>query len=180
MDRTEVRGKPERLDDIFGATSTNAVAVTQGEDGRIRLHPYQDGPGSVFMVPDKEKFLFVEGLDVIGAADEQKVGRRDTPGRVLGGNTKLKIGLVPMEAIKAIARVLGWSGVSHPKKYVDWDWLTRYTVEDCWESAMRHMIDHRSGEITDSESELPHLEHALTRLAMAVHLQKKGDRSPPK
>lgn len=172
MAGVKVRGQYIELETNPGETCTIKVAGQKGIDGSQCVFTNKDGHETAFMVSDGEPIRITHGRKEAKDPSPEHLAREGELGGVLGGG-KLKMRLVPMEAIKAIARVFTWSGSG---KYKDWDWLTKYTVEDCIESAWRHLVE----EGNDPESGLPHLEHALTRLAMAVHLQKKGDRSPPK
>lgn len=91
------------------------------------------------------------------------LGHKDTKG-------KLPLLLVPPHAIEAIARVREYGN----KKYGDpWKWLTCTTPEQYIEAALRHILKDMMGEKIDPESGLPHMDHALCSLAMAVELIKR-------
>ena len=90
------------------------------------------------------------------------MGIKDTKG-------KLKLNLVPIRATKEIAKVRAF-GVD---KYGEpWAWLrNEATTSDMFvEATMRHILEWRLGIESDPESDLDHLSHALTSLAMAVEI----------
>jgi len=80
---------------------------------------------------------------------------------------KLKYSLVPPEAIEALASVLtygakkykpnNWKKVDNPDRYID--------------ALYRHLEAWRKGERLDSESDLPHLAHAMANIAFLYHFE---------
>lgn len=174
MDRAEICGNRVELELETHTGSPVTVVIETEQTGRKSILINQDGKDETFMVPNTFEFSLIGELTGNNGTPEEEMGSGSKLDPVLG---KLRVDLVPMEAIEAIAQVLGWSGSS---KYEDWDWVTRYTVEDCWGSAMRHMMQWKKGERRDPESSQNHLYHALTRLAMAAYLTKKGGPKSPK
>ena len=172
MDGIEIRQNSIRVVVEPGSTCTIRVVNAKGGHGRECILVNQGRIEEVFVVSTSERLQAYDQPPSDNNPIKEHLARPSEVGPVLGGG-KLRLRLVPSEAIRAIARVLGWSGTKGP--YKDWDWLTKYTVTDCWESAFRHIIE--GGD--DPESGLPHLEHALTRLAMAIELKKRG-LAPPK
>ena len=81
---------------------------------------------------------------------------------------KLRMDLVPVGAIRSLARVFEYGA----KKYGEWNW--RKFTKDDWKrlyaAAMRHLTVWWEGEDFDSESHLHHLEHVLAEVAMLVCL----------
>ena len=85
---------------------------------------------------------------------------------------KLRISLVPPEAIRAIARVRMYG-------------VTKYTDPDNWkkvepyrylDATFRHLLDAVDDlHSKDNESGLPHIEHALTNLAFLCALAKEEE-----
>ena len=170
MDRIEICGGRIELELGDDSTSPIEVAFTPENNGRTHILICKDGNKEVFVVPSTFAFSLIGEYTKTGTTHVQEVGSRSQLVPVLGRD-KLRVDLVPMEAVEAIAQVMGWSG---SEKYEDWDWLDKYTVLDCWASAFRHMGAWKKGESHDPESDLHHIYHALTRLAMAVYLIKKG------
>ena len=83
--------------------------------------------------------------------------------------SKTRYDLVPPSAIKAIANVLTYGA----KKYKPNNWQLVEDTERYTAALYRHLEAWRSGEINDSESGLPHLEHAMTNLAFLIELGAK-------
>ncbi len=79
---------------------------------------------------------------------------------------KLRLDLVAPEAIEALARVSTQAVESG--KYPDRDWEKGMKWSRQYASAMRHLMAWQRGEDIDPESGLPHLEHALWRIAALV------------
>lgn len=83
---------------------------------------------------------------------------------------KLQYSLIPPETTKALAEVLTFGA----QKYAPNNWQlvdngkTRYL-----DALYRHLEAFRSGEITDPESGLHHLSHALTNIAFLHYLHTK-------
>ena len=78
-------------------------------------------------------------------------------------NGKAPIHLVPPETILAAAKVFGFGA----EKYGEWNWRNDVdnTSYGCtYSSLQRHLMAWYSGEDTDPESGLPHLDHALSQL----------------
>jgi len=84
--------------------------------------------------------------------------------------SKLRVDLVPPEAIEAIAQVLTF-GCS---KYEDRGWEKGMTKDELLGSMGRHLLAYQKGELYDKESHLSHLKHALSRLAFLVTLTERG------
>ncbi|RLC84436.1 MAG: hypothetical protein DRI37_09100 [Chloroflexi bacterium] len=91
----------------------------------------------------------------------ENVGHKDDDG-------KLRYSLIPTSTTKALAEVLtfgankyepgGWRHVPNGKeRYLD--------------AAIRHLEAYRSGELADSESTLPHLNHLLCNIAFLIELE---------
>jgi hypothetical protein len=51
------------------------------------------------------------------------------------------------------------------------DWRERYTVQDCLDSAMRHLSAWMSGELVDAETGVSHLVCFAVRAAMAAEIE---------
>ena len=85
---------------------------------------------------------------------------------------KPKLRLIPKAAMEAMARVREY-GV---EKYGDDDgWLSVDPTEFV-DAALRHLYKHLDGQDIDTESGLPHLDHALTSLSLAVATTDLEDR----
>lgn len=85
---------------------------------------------------------------------------------------KLRMDLIPPHALEAIAEVRDY-GIT--KYESDWEWVYEVSVEDLITACDRHLLQlkyaHSDGHLSeDEESNLPHIWHALTSLAMAVEI----------
>ena len=78
--------------------------------------------------------------------------------------------LIPPEAMKALAEVLTFGA----DKYSANNWRQCSDTTRYLGALMRHIEAFRMGEITDPESGLPHLSHAMTNLAFMIALE--GDK----
>jgi hypothetical protein len=85
---------------------------------------------------------------------------------------KLRYSLVPPEATRALAEVLTFGA----GKYEPNGWKHVPNAEERYMDALlRHIEAYRSGEVTDEESDLPHLWHAITNLAFLIWFQGPED-----
>ena len=76
---------------------------------------------------------------------------------------KAPIHLVPVETIVSAATVFGFGA----EKYGEWNWrddVNTTSYGRTYSSLQRHLMAWYSGEDTDPESGLPHLDHALSQL----------------
>src|ERR1700733_6876817 len=83
---------------------------------------------------------------------------------------KLRLNLVPPETLIAIAEVRAYGCT----KYNDEDGFRHRGMvksTDFIEAAKRHILKYDLGEKTDSESGLPHLNHALASLSLAIDIE---------
>lgn len=82
--------------------------------------------------------------------------------------TKPALSNIPPSAVLGVLRVFGFG---NNVKYSPGDWLPGQPNERPWtahaDAAVRHLLQHLSGEVFDPESKLPHLDHAIARLIMA-------------
>ncbi len=87
---------------------------------------------------------------------------------------KLKMSLIPHEALTALGEVLTFGA----NKYTPEGWRTvtdaktRYT-----DALLRHYCAYQSGESVDEESGLSHLKHMLTNIAFLVALESEEEPS---
>ena len=80
---------------------------------------------------------------------------------------KLQYSLIPTSATLALAQVLTYGAKKYkPNNWQQVDDTTRYV-----DALYRHLEAWRSGELTDSESGLSHLAHAMTNIVFLNHLQ---------
>ncbi len=83
---------------------------------------------------------------------------------------KLRYGLVPPIATKALAEVLTFGAT----KYAPNSWQNVKNGEERYLDALyRHLEAYRAGEATDSDSGLSHLSHAITNLAFLLHFEEE-------
>jgi hypothetical protein len=83
-------------------------------------------------------------------------------------DNKLRVDLVPPEAIEAMARVLTFGAT----KYAERNWEKGHKFSTPYASLMRHLLAYWSGEDTDKESGLSHLDHAIVNIAMLIYYEK--------
>lgn len=91
-----------------------------------------------------------------------------------GGNKfddgKLRIDLIPPEAIEALASVLGYGA----DKYDDRNWEEGMNWSRVYASSQRHLLEWYKGVDTDEESGFPHLHHVLTNVAFLLTYADRG------
>jgi len=80
---------------------------------------------------------------------------------------KLRYGLIPPSATKALASVLTYGA----KKYKPNNWKQADDTDRYVDALYRHLESWRSGEKVDKESGLSHLSHALTNIAFLIHFE---------
>lgn len=83
---------------------------------------------------------------------------------------KLRYGLIPPEATKALASVLTYGA----KKYKPNNWKQAEDTERYVDALYRHLEAWRGGEEFDDESKLSHLSHALTNIAFLIYFEERG------
>ena len=81
---------------------------------------------------------------------------------------KLNLSYCPVSAICAISMVFAKNSKKYGGKYPDENWRLGQPLSNHINSLLRHVYKFMCGEDIDSESNLPHLYHALTNLAMAI------------
>lgn len=80
---------------------------------------------------------------------------------------KPRMDLLPPRAIVDVAQVLTFGA----KKYAPGNWkLVENAEERYMAAALRHLMAHQAGELTDPESGLSHLSHATTCLLFIQEL----------
>ena len=80
---------------------------------------------------------------------------------------KLRYDLIPPSSTKALAKVLTYGA----KKYKPNNW--KLGSKDRYVAAlMRHIEAYRDGEMTDDDSGLLHLEHAIANVAFLIEMEK--------
>jgi hypothetical protein len=84
---------------------------------------------------------------------------------------KSRIDLVPPSAIIAAARVFTYGA----QKYGAHDWESGIAVSRLYAAAQRHLLAYWSGEDTDDDSGLPHIDHALANLCMIIGLRENPE-----
>jgi hypothetical protein len=85
---------------------------------------------------------------------------------------KLRVDLVPVSSIRAIAEVLG--GACASGKYPARNWEKGISYSRIYANILRHLMAWYDGEDKDKESGLHPLKHALCRLAMLVEYIEKN------
>lgn len=105
-----------------------------------------------------EQFQEVAGLNL-----------KDDKGSKFDGD-KLRMDLIPAEAIYAIARVLTYGA----KKYGDRNWEEGLSWSRPYAALLRHAIAWFHGEETDPESGLSHLDHMAANAAFLSHYTAKS------
>ena len=83
---------------------------------------------------------------------------------------KLRYSLIPPEATRALAEVLTFGA----RKYAPNSWQTVPNAPERYLDALiRHLEAHRSGELYDPESNLPHVYHLLCNAAFLTYFTAK-------
>lgn len=84
---------------------------------------------------------------------------------------KLRIDLIPYEAIRAAGRAL----MHGAEKYGDWNYLEGGGLDPMrvWNSLQRHAWDYKAGNLIDEESGLPALWHMLACAVMLVAIEER-------
>lgn len=104
-------------------------------------------------------------LDPYGINIPQKTGRKDD-------SNKRRYSLLPTGTVNQVVDVLEAGATKY--EVANWqqvpDARTRY-----YDASMRHIDAWWNGELTDSETNLPHLAHAICCLLFLMWLDNKGD-----
>lgn len=95
---------------------------------------------------------------------------KDEPGGLHYDKGKLRVDLVPPEAIEAIAEIMTYGC----KKYAERNWEEGIRFSRVYGSLFRHLLKWFRREDTDEESGLAHLKHALWNLAAIVTYVERG------
>ena len=113
---------------------------------------------------------FEQKLDMFMTIEEANIqqGKKNDEG-------KLRMDLIPPEAIEALAAVLTFGAT----KYEDRNWEKGIDRERLFAACQRHLWATWKGERLDPESNLPHIYHALTNLAMWIALDERSKKSDP-
>jgi len=82
---------------------------------------------------------------------------------------KLRMDLVPVSAINALARVLTYGA----QKYDSDNWRRGFNYSVPFACLMRHILAWQDGEDIDPESGLSHLDHAIANLAMLIEFERE-------
>ena len=83
---------------------------------------------------------------------------------------KLRFSLIPPIATTSLAEVLTFGAA----KYAPNSWQTVPNGEERYLDALyRHLEAYRNGELTDPESGLSHLAHAITNVAFLLHFESQ-------
>lgn len=83
---------------------------------------------------------------------------------------KARYDLLPPEALAGLAEILGYGAA----KYAPHNWRKGMNWSRVFAAAQRHVWAYWTGEDTDPESGLPHIDHALCCLAFLSAYQKAG------
>ena len=83
---------------------------------------------------------------------------------------KLRVDLIPPEALEALAEVLSYGS----KKYGDKNWEKGIHYTRLYGSILRHLISWAKGEDIDDESKLPHIYHAFCDIMFLVTYTKRN------
>ena len=82
-------------------------------------------------------------------------------------NDKSRMGLVPPYALESVADVLTFGA----QKYAVDNWKHVDNAHERYmDAALRHIIAYQKGEVYDTESNLPHLSHAICCLMFLLDL----------
>lgn len=82
---------------------------------------------------------------------------------------KLRYDLIPPSAMKGLAEVLTYGARKYkPRNYMECEDKGRFVA-----ALYRHLEAWRQGEVNDTESDLEHLAHAMTNIAIIMELENK-------
>ena len=81
---------------------------------------------------------------------------------------KPRPGLMSPQALLGVSQVLAYGA----KKYAARNWQKGLSWTETTDSLLRHLLAFMSGEETDAESGLPHLDHMMTNAMFLSHFQK--------
>jgi hypothetical protein len=82
---------------------------------------------------------------------------------------KLRMDLVPVSSINALARVLTYGA----EKYDADNWRRGFKYSTPYGCLMRHLTAWQDGEDIDPESGLSHLDHAIANIAMLIEFERE-------
>jgi len=82
---------------------------------------------------------------------------------------KLRMDLVPVSAVNALARVLTYGA----NKYDSDNWRRGFNYSVPYACLIRHMMAWQDGEDIDPESGLSHLDHAIANIAMLIEFERE-------
>ena len=83
---------------------------------------------------------------------------------------KLRWDLLPIEIIEDVVKILTFGA----SKYTPENWKG-VSIERYYAALMRHIVAWRKGEITDTESNVRHLAHAITNLIFIMWLEENRE-----
>jgi len=102
--------------------------------------------------------------------DGEKVIHVSAPaGFVKHDENKVRLELIPTEATLALGRAFTYGA----KKYAPDNWRKCSDPDRYLGATLRHLVAHQGGELTDKESGLAHLDHAIASLAMLIGLTER-------
>jgi hypothetical protein len=84
---------------------------------------------------------------------------------------KARIDLVPPSTVIAAGHVFAHGA----EKYGERNWSSGIAYSRLYAAAQRHLLAWWSGEDTDPDSGLPHVDHALANLCMIIGLRERPD-----
>jgi hypothetical protein len=83
---------------------------------------------------------------------------------------KLRWDLLPIAQIEEVVKILTFGA----KKYAPNNWqLVDDGIERYYAAVLRHIVAYRKGEIIDSDSNMPHLAHAMCNLMFLLWFTKE-------
>ena len=85
---------------------------------------------------------------------------------------KLRMDLIPYEAMEGLAEVLSFGA----NKYSDHNWRGGVAHSRLYAACQRHLSSYWNGETLDPESGLNHLKHALVNITFMLSLPEEDDR----
>ena len=141
---------------------TKPLATNQDNAGSILAPRSTIVPIESTDIPEGEVYMVSpENIKKYVWNEDQQL---EEPGKKFDAD-KLRTDLVPIKAIKAMAKVLTYGA----NKYGDRNWEKGISWSRLYGAAQRHLLAWWEREAFDRESGLPHLHHALTCLAMLAH-----------
>lgn len=155
---------------------------TQGLDGKVeKIMPEEPEAGRQKTIGEVYRDMILEDA-ARPPINEWRVTAHDVPSisteRAKRFNSgKVPMHYVPLDMLQGLARVLEDGAV----KYGEDNWRLGAPVNEQIDSLLRHLSKLQSGEVSDAESSLPHVDHMIFNcisLRLALEMEGKLEKDP--